>query len=247
MPKVMCLTLYNRPQYDRLLFKSLSKCVGIGEYVLVISIDPGNDEVVSLARGISFAETRITVNRWKLGCQQNIFQAWNDGFSLSDFVIYMDDDNLAAPDMLRFFEFAAAKYRSDPTVFSVGAYRYLKAKDRPISEEPYYHLEKASGINSFVLGTWRDRWEEKGGMRQTWDLWQKGGGWDIVVDNRVRGSRFEVKPSVGRALNIGEDGAHTLSAKWHRENVLCGFWAGHPDVEEWIGRQAGRWPELATF
>ena len=52
-------------------------------------------------------------------------------------------------------------------------------------------------------------------MRGRWAA-KEGTSWDIVVNNLIRGTRWEVFPTVSRVQNIGaEKGTHVVNAEWH--------------------------------
>src|SRR4051812_10885560 len=98
MRKVITILLYNRPTYTKALLTALRRCDGIGQYQLLFHIEPGRDDVIALAKAVDFAETKITINKQKLGISQNTYKAWEHGFKKSDFIIHFEDDTVPAPD-----------------------------------------------------------------------------------------------------------------------------------------------------
>jgi hypothetical protein len=238
--KVIVCTMWNRPEYDALFLTSLKECVGIGEYRLVMCVDPGDEAVVALAKSVDFCKKDIVLNRERLGCQKNTFQAWLLGFALSDYVIYTDDDVLLAPDCLRYFEWCR-KYAEDRRVFTISAYQTVKWA---MPESVWYRVEARSGFCSFTMAAGRRTWEESGGMKETWDHDNKRGGWDIVLDKEVRRCRIQVKPAVSRVQNIGVKGLHTPSEAWFNAYLHCTWWAGAPEVKDQIKSQAAQAAEL---
>ena len=239
MKKVITLTLCNRPEYTRRMFASLSKCVGIKDYLLLPQIEPVSHEVVSVARGVNFAECKYEINQKRLGCATNTFMALKRGFGLSDFVIHVEDDVCLAPDALLYAEFCAKRFRDASDVYTVSLYHRGKC-----DESQFYKVTKRNWFVPWGWGTWKNRWEEPGGMTSNWDFESKPGdkGWDVNINERLRKGRNEVHPVLARSLNIGaEGGIHTPSAKWHKENVHSDFWAGDASVHQSISSNADRW------
>src|SRR5437870_3482062 len=100
MKKVITMVLYNRPDYTKAVLDALRRCDGIGEYLILPHIEPGNEAVQALAKGIDFARVQITVNRQRLGIGRNTYLAWEHGFRKAEFIIHVEDDTLPARDCL---------------------------------------------------------------------------------------------------------------------------------------------------
>src|SRR4051794_8309684 len=120
--KVITMCLFKRPDYTRRVLEALRACDGIGDYLVLPHVEPGDDEGRALVEGIDFAECLPTFNRERLGVNLNTENALLDGFSFGDFSIHVEDDIVLAPDALRYYEWCGARYAADPSVFSVTSY-----------------------------------------------------------------------------------------------------------------------------
>jgi hypothetical protein len=245
MKKVIVITMHNRPAYSRAILKGLSECVGIDEYHIIICVEPVSPEVLSIAKRVKFAECEVVLNKTKLGCSGNSFEALKRGFDVSDFVIYVQDDDLLAPDALRYYEWASEKFRDDPTIYTVGSWNLMK---EPCPESHYYRVMKRQHFTSLTLATWKDRWAEPGGMLEDWDFDYRYEGWDVNITKRLRKDRWEVFPWMSRSQNIGEEGGtHCPSTEWHRRTIRNEFWAGDPRVVDMTRQNANRMKDLVVL
>lgn len=240
--RTITMTLFNRPQYLKKVLGALSRCAGIEKYHLIACVEPGNDEVLTLARAISFTKSvRVHVNEKVLSCPVNVFQALSFAFLETDYNIHLEDDILLHRDALLYFEHCGRAYGDDPSVFSVTAYN----NQRP-PEEEWGRVARRAWFTPWSWATWRDRFEE---MRPLWDFDYSHGNWDNNLNTRVRGERTEVFPVLALAQNIGVEGVHIPSAEWGRTFHYNDFWAGRvaalkaPSFEEspgwaWTPHQA---------
>jgi len=211
--KTITMTLFNRPKYTKLVLDCLSKCEDIEKYYLMIFVDPGNQEVVDLANSVKFVSKEVTTNKRKLGCDRNIYNAINNGFKRSDYNIHIEDDICPGKDMLKYFEFCDYRYRYDPTVLTVCAYHKGHC-----DEDHYDRIFRNPWFTPWGWATWKDRWEE---IERQWDF---NNAWDIHFNNVIRKDRFEIRPYLARAQNIGElAGAH-VSADVFWKDHYNEFW-----------------------
>src|SRR5258708_27676946 len=137
MKKVITMVLYNRPDYTKAVLEALRRCDGIGDYLLLPHIEPGDEEVLALVKSIDFAGVKITLNRRRLGTGRNTFLAWRHGFREADFIVHIEDDTVPARDCLRFMEHCREAYRDDQEIFSVAAYNKL-----PCAPSRYYDVSR---------------------------------------------------------------------------------------------------------
>lgn len=236
-PKVITMTLFNRPAYTKQCLQALSECVGISEYILCPTVEPGCQEVIDLVKNVRFAEVQLEVNADKLGCNKNIWKALDRGFKQAAFVIHVEDDVLLAPDALRFFEFCSKRYKDDPSIHTIGAFHREVCKPDQMHS---FFIRQA--FICWAWGTWKDRWEEPLGLRECWDLEHKNLGWDHHIHRTLRKNRGQVTCNLSRAQNIGaENGVYTPSAEWHKENVLLECWAGNPEYRQAVVEKINAW------
>jgi hypothetical protein len=227
---IITMVLWNRPAYTRAVLTALRGCSGIGDYLLLPHVEPGNDEVLSLVQAIEFAETRLTLNPRRLGIGKNTYLAWQEGFTKSDFIIHIEDDTVPARDCLRYLEHCRRAYRRDHEVFSVSSYNRL-----PCPPNQLYHISRRPPYTCWLVGIWKDRWEW---IRSRWSTDPER--YATHLTNQVRRYRLdEIYPLLSRSQNIGaERGVHVPSAEWHRANHYTEHWAGNFNL------RAGKYREV---
>ncbi len=222
MRKVITLVLYNRPDYTRKVLQALRHCDGIGDYLLLPHIEPGNDEVLAAVEAVDFARVKITLNPKRLGTGRNTWLAWQHGFSKADFIVHIEDDTVPARDCLAFMEHCRRAYRDDQEVFSVSAYN----RDR-CPRDRYYALARRSPYTCWLVGLWRDRWNW---IKDKWDPNPAQYACNITAQLRNYDLK-EVHPVLSRSQNIGaKGGVGVRSARWHRLHHHTKFWAGNHDL-----------------
>lgn len=226
--KIITMTACDRYAYLSEVLAHLSRCVGISEYVLVPHVEPGNDFVVGALCAVDFMAVEPVLNHHNLGCSRNTFEALEDGFSRSDYVIHVEDDVLLAPDALQFFEYCRSYGRIDDlfsvTAFAGGTTRTPRSQDHTVKIKRWF--------DGWGWATWRDRWQE---IRADWDYGYTkpvtppdvGKGWDINMNYSTRGGRGVLYPLLSRSHNIGRYGIHQGATEraWyeqHRDHA----WAG---------------------
>jgi len=214
MMRTITMTLFNRPQYTKRVIDGLSRCNGIKKHHLLIFIDPGNSEVINLANNINFTSKEIIINKTRQGCDTNIYNAINTGFSKSDYNIHIEDDICPGKDMLKYFEFCDYRYKYDLSVLTVCAYHKANC-------DKYYYdkLFRNPWFTPWGWATWKNRWDD---IKKKWSF---GGGWDVHLNNVIRGNRFEIRPHLARSQNIGEKGGAHVSPE--------AFWRDHYN-EFWV-------------
>ena len=207
MKKVITIILHDRPDYTKIVLDALSKCDGIAEYLILLHIEPGNEEVLSLAKS----------NTEKLGIACNTYQAWEHGFKKSDFIVHFEDDTVPAQDCLRYMEYCRQAYRDDSKVFSVSAYNRSSCK--PFQ---YYHIYCRNPYTCWAVGIWKNRWEW---VKDNWS--RDPDSYAVHLTKYLAGFDLkEIYPLLSRAQNIGvERGVHVPSPEWHRQNQHTDYWA----------------------
>ena len=247
--KVIVFTAFDRPHYAKQTVESLRCCYGIEDYLIIPFVEPVHQEVIDLFSAIDYAALEMRVNAVQQGHTQNTYNAMEYGFTKSDYVILLESDDLFAPDFLRFHEFCRDRYRDDTSVYTVAGGHYRHPKRITPSAE-FHAYELRSGFSNRGWGTWIDRWDESGGMRDDWEAPEivapgvykkqyKYRGWDWHLNCDLRGERVEAVPILSRVKNIGwSGGRHTGVDKtkynsiedWYAENVDLAHWAGDEDI-----------------
>lgn len=202
--KVITMTAWRRPDYTLQVVNALKNCIGFEDYHILPTIEPGYSAVSRIFDNIPNCE--VIVNDRKLGCAANTLKALQRGFDISDFVIHMEDDTVPGIDSLKYFEWVNNRYKDDKEIFTVTAYnRIIK-----IDPQKYFSTHRCHYFTGWMWGTWRDRFEE---MERNWDF----NAWDVNINKKIRGNRYEICPNLPRSQNIGEHlGTYTTPYNWKK-------------------------------
>ena len=212
MRPVVTFTVNNRPDYLRETLASWEQVRGIESALLLFRCEPGCPEAVSVCRAVSFAETRVTVSPGRLGVLRAPWQAFEDGFAESRFVILAEDDLTVSQDVLEFFAWCQ-RYENDSGVLGVTTYQHdaqpgglAGVRTADWSDDDRWHF--------WVWGTWRDRWDAF--LYGDWDFDYSHRGWDWRIrDHWVRRGLRMMAPSAGRSQHIGKyGGSHCTPAQF---------------------------------
>lgn len=197
---------YNRPEYLARTCDAVSRCIGVSSCRVVVLLDPCDEtphcQEIADSHGW---ESHVFVAH--AGCNDAIYTCLRYGFEVmqSEFHLHIEDDCVPTRDALVWFSWARDKYRHDPNVFTVSGYQ----------QQSNGRLDECGLRRWFTpwgWGTWVNRWVE---MRDRWTS-KDGPSWDIVVNDVLRGTRWEAFPTVSRIQNIGaEKGTHVANAEWH--------------------------------
>lgn len=200
--KVITMTGWRRPEYTKQVINNLKRCIGFEKYILLPTIEPGYQEVLKTFDGLP--NCNIVVNDTRLGCAANTLKALQRGFEISDFVIHIEDDTVPGIDSLKYFEWIYKTYKDEKEIFTATAYNRVKE----IDPQKYFTVYRCPYFTGWMWGTWKDRFEE---MSENWDF----NAWDININRKIRGTRYEICPNLPRSQNIGEYlGTYTRPANW---------------------------------
>jgi hypothetical protein len=226
--RVVCATLFRRPEKTRQLLDALARCFGIQDTLLLLSCDFSEpyrdacDEVISLAESFDACETRVWVHKPKLGIDINKLFVVPWALTLAEFAIVLEDDTHPSPDALRYFDYCAERYRDDPRVVTVTGYNRVRT---PAAQIDPYRLEMRLGwFVPWGWGIWRDRWERLfwGGaaqyLRDTRD--NANGLFDYWMTERLKeipGAGM-VYPMLSRIQLDGWEDAEHPHPKWYHDS-----------------------------
>lgn len=222
--KTLTLTLYNRPDYTKTVLDHLSVCDDIKNYHIWIFCEPTNQEVIKLANNFKPNDTTYTVvNPSKLGCNLNIFQALDFGFSVNNYHIHLEDDTVPGKDALLYFEWARHKFVNDESVYAVSGYmkRTVGLTEEQASQENKIAI-KRKWFTPWGWSTWRNRWQEirHSVLCEAHNPYS----WDTTV-HRLLKNRYEICPVIARTQNIGgANGTYCPGPDWHRANQYNENW-----------------------
>jgi hypothetical protein len=221
--KTITISLCDRPYYTKILLDNLNSCYGIDKYNIGIFVEPVDKEVVNLALSFRKNQTKVYINRQRLGCSHNIFNCLYYGFDVmkSSYHIHFEDDTIPSKDCLNFFEWCDSQYLDDETVFSITGYNKIKK----IKESDKNLVKRTNWYTPWGWATWKSRWQN--GYKE--DLWKRINStpyksWDCHT-NDIRQNRFEIQPIIPRIQNIGaKNGFHVPNEQWHFENQYNELW-----------------------
>ena len=224
MLRVITMTAYRRPAYTREVLAALAKCDGITDWLLLPNVEPGNKEVIAAFRDWDACESRLLVNKKRLGLNKNTHEALFRAYRLrADVIVHLEDDTVPSPDALRYFDWAVHDVLvSDHRHTILLASGYNKPKAKP-----------------------RDDQSHACDTRPIWTPW----GWAIdlprlkwlifhwcfrnpkcftcIFRYRYRRTRREVFPILSRIQNIGyEMGENGRTPEWYRANHRTPWVAG---------------------
>jgi len=249
MNKVLVITLYRRPKYTQMLFDALQRCYGIEDYTVFISCDY-NEEfhdgcIESQAIAHRFAQSReegkthIYVNNPRLGVDLNKLFILPKAFQETDYLVFLEDDTIPAPDALRYFEWGR-QFKDDQSIVAVCGYdRYhdMDYHQLVLREQPYTVVKKDKTFSSWGWAMWRDRYERiygMDGMKYIPNVDHPNGRFDWFLFWQFQEGEGCLFPRLPRVQSVGgEMGEHTPNPEWHRENEYnpLGAWSQDmPDI-----------------
>lgn len=154
MPKIITFVPPEDLSHTRAILNALKECMGVGEYVLFVRVNPGNCNLVKQLKRIRFTEVKIEVASQKFSTERNIQIAWRKAFAQTSFIIHLVPDMLPRRDCLRYMEYCNHTYRDDQEIFSVAAYNPQQSEiDQPQS------VFRRSAFTHGITGIWKEKWE----------------------------------------------------------------------------------------
>lgn len=197
---------YNRPAYLDQTCQAVSRCVGVSSCRVAVLLDPCDETDESREIAAKYGYEAIVLTQ-HAGCNDAIYTSLRYGFEVmrSEFHVHFEDDTVPTRDALLWFSWARDTYRHRPDVFSISGYQQR-------SNGKLNECGTRRWFTPWGWGTWINRWAE---MRERWTS-RDGPSWDIIVNDVLRGTRWEAFPTVSRIQNIGAElGTHVESAEWH--------------------------------
>ncbi len=171
---VITMCHFNRPDYSRQVIEALRVCEGIGDYLILPHVEPGNEAVRALVEEIDFALCIPTFNAERFGVDLNTELALADGFHHADFVIHIEDDVVCARDTLRYFEWCRERFADDMSVFSVTGFNRCNELPPPAA---WHRVGLRNWFHPLACATWKDRWQTFRGR-----LHSAAAGWDVFLN-----------------------------------------------------------------
>ena len=215
----IAISAYNRPEYSRRSLAAIFGAKGFSKdkYNIHCALDCHQDGLFNQEVYNVYASFGISplVALKKQGCNYTVKEAlrlaWEDN---PDFVLMIEDDIIISDDALMYIEWAAEKYKDDPSVRTIGLWGHENgyALGSTLPEKEHGKVMRQNYFSCWGWGTWRDRWEEM------LDKWTTGSdfhdtSWDVILSSHL-GERVEILPSISRAYNCGEHGGTHRGRAW---------------------------------
>lgn len=218
------MTHFNRPLYSKMCLEHLIKCDGIRDYEVICYIEPSDTQTYDVVNSYNEHLNLIVVqNKERRFNSQNIYHAMKHGFTLSDYVIHVEDDIILAKDALEFFEWG--RNQRGNGIVDVCSYT-RRANDRDTNIWESYHQAKTR--RWFVPWGWAT-WKDIFDRTEELNLWNDQPGFDMNINDKING--YELYPHISRSQNIGGlNGFHIESAAWHYNNHFTPLWVESYDL-----------------
>jgi len=258
---ILTLKAWNRPDFLKQSLDSLSRCEGIKNYHVIISIDMAENNTDSYLVFDEFKfnnpdiSTECFVHQNRLGCAGNTRWCLENGFGPdSKYTIHLEDDVLVARDYLKYMEWAANLLLQNGDIFAAS----------PFIRECHRPYIKSSSLNNACLRNWfepgggfvitKERWKEiqaLGGVFGVDYISERGrhplcygiewlgeirrndnGSWGWPFGKYHANGRKTLYPCVSRVRNIGSFGLHTKTNEFHNTYIDNLEWAGLDKYKE---------------
>lgn len=210
--------LFRRPDYTKQVLDALAAQPEIKNYHVHFQIDSCIKEVVDLAVAFDATQKSISINGQQAGCGYNVYLGLENAFSISDFVVVVEDDIVPAHDFLKFMEWSKALLNDECRSISA----YHKYEDCP--ESLYNVVRHGPAICCWGWATTKANWEE---AKKIWDweiertVWT----WDCMVAKLYFNKYKTVLPYLSRSRNVGaENGTYTPNPEQHKREVWIDKW-----------------------
>lgn len=243
MKLCIVITLYRRPRYTKELFRALSCCYNFDYFDLLISCDFNGEYRNACEQvyqeALKFIDQhkrfgQVLLHNPRLGIDLNKLHAIPMALSTykADGFILLEDDTIPSPDALNFFATNLLRFRDDPEIFAICGYNRIPGDNLGKEDEgasfearsdPYgiYRYQGFKPWGWAMTTPWweslfahdaktyrKDTGEEMNGRFDWWLSW-----------GAQSEKRYCIRPVLARMQSIGgEEGEHTPSAAWHKEN-----------------------------
>jgi len=215
MNRRLVFTAYNRPRYFSPVMTTWWKVREYADWQPRVFLEPGPAEH-TMTRIATTYGAQVHLNPHRRGVLSNPWHALDTAFTEgADFVVLAEDDVMVSDDVLEYFTYASAAFRTDHVL---GICANSNATTCSPADEGL--LRRTKAINPLVWGTWADRWT--GVLRDTWDHSYSSGtpdapqsGWDWNIALRVIQDWTVIAPYASRSTHIGEyGGTHCTVAQF---------------------------------
>ena len=232
--KVITVIAWHHYDYFRQVIAALRRAWGSGEYLVSIFVDEppkgsptalweeqGRKWVVQHSQQLQavtevgqggFREVHVNVPSTRVGLWPNKLRAVTYTFTLSDYVVVLEDDIILDLDALRWFEWHVTSgliFKRPDTGLSTCWSRAFPYDPTNVEDHDLVAVNTLGLLAKFVLQHWTTPWG--------WAMWQRtwravGGNWtghDKVLGRAIQDNGwYETMPAVALCNNIGRYGEH---------------------------------------
>lgn len=213
--KAISLPVATRPHYLKQMLSTLKEC-NLNGYTLYVNAEP-NQDVIDVVNDITFIETKLVVNKERLGVRRNPFNVLDRAFQDADFVVHLEDDLIVSPDALDLANWYYDTFKDDPTKYmAYGFFNYESDMDEP--EEIIQHA-RFNGLGWCTFKTnwnkwFRPIWFDDDINKRVWGPNTWGWDWSVQAVCKTEGLNTLI-PSFGRSNHIGREGGTYCGAQFH--------------------------------
>ena len=215
--------LYRRPGYTAKVLEALAAQPEIGQFHVHFQIDGCVKDVINQAVDFNATTKSININGQNARCTLNVYTGLCVAFSMSDFVIVVEDDTVPAHDFLKYMLWARPFIDDDCRTISA----YHKYENCPPRD--YHVVRFMPRWCAWGWATTRKHWEV---AKQVWD-WDTRVSWYLMIAINYFWQRKTIMPMLSRCRNIGRlDGTYTVNPEQHDRDVMVHAWADSVDTED---------------
>jgi hypothetical protein len=213
--KTITVLTYNRPDYLKLTLEALSRCRGLLQYEVFVSVDdaPKQERTVLLAKafGCVFEPKHYHVQELseRLGINQHPYWAYNSAFGNgSDFNVVFEDDVVPAPDALELCDWYYEHPERDRYACLCMHSHSRIQDDRPLS------MYEEMSFDPWGWAFTRQAWETI--FKPNWTSHPNGWDWSVHFTIKKNGLKV-LRPPLSRTTNIGrEQGTNMPPEYWDK-------------------------------
>lgn len=185
--------------------RALGQVKGISDWTLYVGIEKNCNNDIPMYLAIDFMPVVIVNNLGPQSAHMNNINVWRaaheDG---AEFIAFVEDDVIVAPDFCEYMNALGAMYKDDSTVFCINGYTGNEDVERK------YNVWRKPSLGTWGFGMWRDRSQE---CLDDYDSLSVGAitnmGWDVCLNVHSRRGRDAIMPCYSRCINLGAEGIHS--------------------------------------
>ena len=112
--RTVTLTATDRPHYLSQVLGSLARVRGVGQWQLIVGLEPGHEECASICQAVDFMPVTLLRNEARRGIRDNPFHVLSHAFDHgSRLNIHLEDDTVVSPDVAALADWYAAAVPGD--------------------------------------------------------------------------------------------------------------------------------------